>query len=126
MTYTIGFIVKVYADRLKAAATTMSTQEQYEQILRDALGDVFVVAVRQGLDIGHLAAEFDAGRGPGPHQEHTLTISVRKTSLAVTTDGIRHEWLSIGTGYIDTQCSRRLASLLADFEKKAQREGHFI
>jgi hypothetical protein len=81
----------------------MATQEQYEPVLRDALEDVFVVAVRQGLDAGQLATEFDANRGPGPHQEHTLTISVRDTSLAVTADGIPHEWISTGTGFIDTR-----------------------
>ena len=104
----------------------MSTQEQYEQVLRDAVEDVFVVAVRRGLDTRQLAAEFDAGRGPGPHQEHTLTISVRDTSLAVTADGVPHEWLSTGTGYIDSRFSRQIATLLSELEKKAQREGRFI
>ena len=104
----------------------MSTQEKYEQVLRDAVEDVFVVAVRRGLDIRQLAAEFDAGRGPGPHQEHTLTISVRDTSLAVTADGVPHEWLSMGTGYIDSRFSRQIAALLSDLEKNAQLEGRFI
>ena len=104
----------------------MSTQEKYEQVLRDAVEDVFVVAVRRGLYIGQLAAEFDADRGPGPHQEHTLTISVRDTSLAVTADGVPHQWLSTGTGYIDSRFSRQIATLLAELEKKAQREGRFI
>jgi hypothetical protein len=104
----------------------MSAQEQYEQVLRDALEDVFVVAVRRGLDTRQIAAEFDADRGPGPHQEHTLTISIRDTSFAVTADGVPHEWLSTGTGYIDSRFSRRIASLLSDLEKNAQREGRFI
>ena len=104
----------------------MSTQEKYEQVLRDAVEDVFVVAVRRGLDIRQLAADFDAGRGPGPHQEHTLTISVRDTSLAVTADGVPHEWLSMGTGYIDSRFSRQIAALLSDLEKNAQLEGRFI
>lgn len=104
----------------------MSTQEKYEQVLRDAVEDVFVVAVRRGLDIRQLAADFDAGRGPGPHQEHTLTISVRDTSLAVTADGVPHEWLSMGTGYIDSRFSRQIATLLSDLEKNAQLEGRFI
>lgn len=104
----------------------MSTQEQYDQVLRAAVEDVFVVAVRRGLDISQLAAEFDAGRGPGLHQEHTLTISVRDTSLAVTADGVFHEWLSTGTGYIDSRFSRQIGALLSDLEMKAQREGRFI
>lgn len=104
----------------------MLNHEQYEQVLRDAVEDIYVVAVRRGLDIGQLAAEFDAGRGPGPHQEHTLTISVRDTSLAVTADGVPHEWLSTGTGYIDSRFSRQIAALLSDLETKAQQEGRFI
>jgi len=104
----------------------MSPQEQYEQVLRDALEDIFVVAVRRGMDTGQLAAEFDAGRGPGPHQEHTLTISVRDTSLAASAGGVPHQWLSTGTGYIDTRFSRLIAAVLSDLEKKAQQEGRFI
>jgi hypothetical protein len=104
----------------------MLIQEQYEQVLRDALEDVFVVAVRQGLDTGQIAAEFDADRGPGPHQEHTLTISVRETALAVMADGIPHEWISTGTGFIDTRFSRRIAGLLPDLEKQAQKTGRFV
>ena len=104
----------------------MSAQEQYEQILRDALEDVFVVAVRRGLDTRQIAAEFDAGREAGPHQEHTLTISIRDTSLAVTADSVPHEWLSTGTGYIDSRYSRRIAALLSDLERKAQQTGRFI
>ena len=104
----------------------MSSQERYEQELRSALEDVFVVAVRRGLDTRQLAAEFDADRGPGPHQQHTLTIAVRDTSIGVTGDGISHEWLSTGTGYIDNRFSRRIAAQLSVLEKKAQREGRFI
>lgn len=68
----------------------MSTQAPYEQVLRDALEDVFVIAVRRGLDLRQLDAEFDTDLGPGPHQEHTLTISVRDTSIAVKADGVDH------------------------------------
>ena len=111
---------------MKAATADMSPQEQYQQVLRDALEDVFVVAVRRGLDTRQLAAEFDADRGPGPHQEHTLTVSVRDTALVVTAHGIPHDWLSIGTGYIDARFSRRIAAILQDLEKNAQQEGRFI
>ena len=104
----------------------MSTQELYEQVLRDAVEDVFIVAVRRGLDTRQLAAAFDADRSPGPHHEHTLTISVRDSSLAVTVDGVLHEWLSTGTGYIDSRFSRRIAALLSELETKAQQEGRFI
>jgi hypothetical protein len=104
----------------------MSVEKQYEQVIRDALEDVFVVAARQGLDTGQLVAQFDADRGPGPHQEHTLTISVRDTSLAVSAPGIPHEWLSTGTGFIDTRFSRQITALTSDLAKKAAKAGHII
>ena len=54
-------------------------------------------------------------------------ISIRETSIAATAEGIPHEWLTIGTGFIDTRFSRRIAALLADLEKKAELVGrHFI
>jgi hypothetical protein len=98
----------------------MLAQKPYEQVLRHALEDVFVIVAREGLDTGRITAEFDAGRGPGPHQEHTLTISVRDTSFAVTADGIPNEWLSADTGFIDTRFARRIAAMLYDLAKKAQ------
>ena len=104
----------------------MSTQDPYEKVLRDAQEDVFVVAARQGLDTGQLTAEFDADRDPGPHQVHTLTISVRDTSLAVTADDIPHEWLTTGTGFIDTRFFRRIAALLSDLTKKAEQQGRIL
>jgi hypothetical protein len=104
----------------------MPAREPYERVLRDSLEDVFVVATRQGLDTGQLTAEFDADRAPGPHQVHTLTISVRYTSLAVTVDDIPHEWLTTGTGFIDTRFFRRMAALLSDLAKKAEQEGRIL
>ena len=104
----------------------MPTRELYEKVLRDAREDVFVVAARQLIDTGQLTAEFDAGRGPGPHRVHSLTISVRDSSLAATADDIPHEWLTTGTGFIDTRFFRRMAALLSDLAKKAQREGRIL
>lgn len=104
----------------------MPAQELYEKLLRDAIEDVFVVAVRHGLDAGHLIAEFDADRGPGPHQIHTLRVSVRDTSLALTVDDIPHKWLSSGTGFIDTRFCRRVVTLLSDLARKAEQEGHIL
>lgn len=104
----------------------MPPHEQYEQVLGNALEDGFVVAVRHGLDTGLLAAKFDADRDPGPHQEHTLMISVRDTALAVIADGIPHDWISTGTGFIDVRFSRRIAVMLSDLERMAQEEGRFI
>ena len=100
--------------------------DSYEQVLRDALEDVFVVAARQAMDTGLLTAEFDVGRDAGPHQEHTLTITLRDSSIAVTADSIPHEWLSMGTGYIDTRFSKLIARLLQDLEKKVQLTGRVL
>jgi len=104
----------------------MPARELYEKVLRDALEDVFVVAARQLIDTGKLVAKFDADRGPGPHQVHTLTISVRDTSLAVTADDIPHEWLTTGTGFIDTRLFRRTAALLSELARKAEQEGRTL
>jgi hypothetical protein len=65
--------------------------QHYELVMRDAKEDVFLVAVRQAIDTRFLVVEFDVGRGPGPHQEHTLTISVRDTPIAVKADAIPRE-----------------------------------
>jgi hypothetical protein len=100
--------------------------ELYEQVLSDAVETVLIVAVRHGIDTRLLVVEFDAGRGSGPHQEHTLTISVRDFPIAVTADGIPHAWLSIGTGYIDMRFSKRVTLLLHELDKKAQAAGRFI
>jgi len=94
--------------------------------MRDAKEDVFLVAVRQAIDTRLLVVEFDAGLGPGPHPEHTLTISVRDTDLAVKADAIPHEWLPVSTGFIDTRFSRLVSGQLADLVKKAQKTGTFI
>ena len=103
----------------------MSAQEPHEQVLRDALEDVFVIAAGRGIDTGQLVAEFDADRGPGPHQERTLMISLLDTSLPVTV-GVPREWLSTGTEFIDSSFSQRIAALLSGLERKARREARFI
>ena len=107
-------------------ALAMSSREQYDEILRDALEQVCVVAARHGLDIGQLAAEFDSGRESGLHDGHTLTISIRDTSISVTAAGVPHNWLSTGTGFIDNRFSRKIAGLLSDLEAIAKSEGRFI
>jgi hypothetical protein len=96
----------------------MTVEEVYAKSLCHALEHVYVVAARRGLDTSQLDARFDAGRDPGIYQEHTLNISVRNTHLLVTTEGIPHDWLEIGTGFIDTRFSQRIAVLLSDLEKK--------
>ncbi len=100
--------------------------QQYELVMHDAKEDVFLLAVRRAIDTRLLVVEFDAGRGPGPHPEHTLTISVRDSSLVVTTDGIPHEWLPIATSFIDTRFARIVRTLLSELVKKAQAAGRFI
>jgi len=85
-----------------------------------------VVAVRRGLDPAKLDAQFDVGLAPVPRQDHTLTIAIRESSISVQCSGIAHEWLSIGTGYIDSRFSKCVTGLLADLENKALQGGHYI
>jgi hypothetical protein len=98
----------------------------YETVLRDAKEDIFLVATRQAIDTRLIVVEFDSGREPGLHAEHTLTVSVRDSDLAVSAFGIPHEWLPISTGFIDTRFSRLVAGLLTELVKKAQEAGKFI
>jgi len=100
--------------------------QHYELVMRDAKDNVFLVAVRQAIDTRLLVVEFDADREPGLHPEHTLTIAVRDTPLAVKADGIPHEWLPVSTGFIDTRFSKLVGGQLADLVKKALEVGRFI
>ena len=101
----------------------MGNNEDYEKALRDAVDNISVVAVRYAVDTRRLVIELDANKGPGPHEEHTLTISVRDSDLAVSKEKIPHEWLSIGTGFIDPRLSRAAGSLLIELENKARKTG---
>ena len=84
------------------------------------------MAARRAIDTRYIAVEFDAGRGPGPHEEHSLTISVRDSDLVVHALGIPHEWLPVHTGLIDTRFSRLVGGLLNDLVRRAQAAGRFI
>jgi hypothetical protein len=55
----------------------------YQLVMRDAREEVLLVAARRAIDTRLIAVEFDDGRGPGPHEEHSLTISVGDLDLAV-------------------------------------------
>src|SRR3954467_4705587 len=101
----------------------MGNKEDYEKALRDAVDNISVVAVRYAVDTRRLVIELDANRGPGPHEDHTLTISVRDADIAVTKDKIPHDWLSIGTGFIDPRLSRVAGALLVELETKAHKAG---
>lgn len=87
---------------------------EYEDVLRRGLDDIFVIATRWGVDVRRLIAEFDVNRPPGPHAHHILVVSVRNTSVSVTSAGIPHEWLGTATGFVDLRFSRVVTSLLAD------------
>jgi hypothetical protein len=99
----------------------------YSLVMRDAVDNVFITAVRQAIDVRKIKVEFDAGLDPDQRQHHTLTISVRDDpTLSVTAQGIAHEWMPIATGFIDARFSRLATALLADLVKKAQEAGRFI
>ncbi len=101
-------------------------QKLYETIMSDAKEHVFIYALRHAMDTRLLAVEFDVGRGPGPHEQHTLTISHREAPICVTAEGIPHHWLYAGTGYIDTRFSSSVAALLQKLNAKCQQAGLII
>ena len=101
-------------------------ESHYQLVMRDAGEEILLVAARRAIDTRSIVAVFDAGRGPGPHAEHTLTISVRDTGLSVSSYGIPHEWLPVHTGSIDTRFSRLVGGLLGDLVAKAQKAGLFL
>lgn len=94
--------------------------------MRNAKENIYLVATRRAIDTRSIAVEFDAGRGPGPHDEHSLTLSIRESDLAVHALGIPHEWLPVSTGFIDTRFSSLVTRLLEELIKKAARAGRFI
>lgn len=97
----------------------MTIDAAYEKSLRHALEHIHIVAARRGWDIGRLVASFDDGRVPAMYSEHTLTISIRDTQFSVTSAGIPHDWMEIGTSFIDSRFARRIAALLSELEKKS-------
>ena len=98
----------------------------YETVMNDAVEHVFIYALRQAMDTRMLGVEFDAGRGPGPHSQHTLTISFRGAPISVTAEDIPHDWLSAGTGFIDSRFSKSVAVLLQDLNIKVRQAGLII
>jgi hypothetical protein len=104
----------------------MVAAQLYETVMRDATEDIYLVPSRQAADTRLIVVEFDAGREPGFHAEHTLNISVRDSDLSVSAFGIPHEWLPASTGFIDTRFFRLVAGLLAELVKQAQEAGRFI
>ena len=91
--------------------------------MRDATENVFLVAARQSIDTRRIAVEFDVGRGPGPHSEHTLTVSIPDSPLSVISYGIPHEWLPLHTNFVDTRLSRLVGGLLMDLVEKVREAG---
>jgi hypothetical protein len=101
-------------------------QKLYATVMSDAVEHVFIHALRHSLDTRVLSVEFDVGRGPGPHSQHTLRISLRDTPISVSAQDIPHEWLSAGTGFIDTRFSQSVAALLQELNKLAGQAGLVI
>ena len=97
---------------------------QYARAMEGAREDVYVVATRRSLKTEAIKVQFDTGRGPGPHQDHILTISTLDNAVSVERSGIPHEWIAtLGTGYIDVRFVKCVAVLLAKLEKKAAESG---
>ena len=105
----------------------MSKAEKlYATVMSDAVEHVYIYALRHAMDTRVLSVEFDAGRGPGQHSQHTLTLSLRNSPISATTRDIPHEWLSAGTGFIDTRFSETVVILLQELEKNARHAGLVI
>ena len=105
----------------------MSTEQKlYSTVMNDAVEHVFIQALRQAMDTRVLAVEFDVGRDPGPHSQHSLTIRLRNTPISVTAQDIPHDWLSAGTGFIDSRFSKSVAALLQELNKVASKAGLVI
>lgn len=94
--------------------------EAYARVLDGAREDVLVIAARRGLAPAAITVRFDAGRDPGPHADHVLTLSTADDRVVVEDRDIPHQWIvTLGTGYIDQRFVRRVTALLFRFEKKA-------
>jgi hypothetical protein len=97
---------------------------RYARVMEGAREDVYVVAARRSLNVDSFSVRFDSGRGPGPHQDHVLTISTPHNAVSVEKSGIPHEWIAtLGTGYIDTRFVKCVSMLLSELEKKAAEAG---
>ncbi len=77
-------------------------RKPYATVMDDAVEHVFIYALRHAMDTRVLGVEFDVGRGPGPHSQHTLTISFRGSPISATAQDIPHEWLSAAV--IEVRC----------------------
>jgi hypothetical protein len=97
--------------------------EQYESVMRDAKETVFVIAARRGIDTGRIDVHIDAGLGPGSHQIHVLVISVRGAPYSVSHRNIGHEWLAVGTGFINGRFAKLVTALLNELTAKVNEVG---
>ena len=101
-------------------------QEQYAQVMRRAKDVVDVVAARHTIDTRRLKIEFDVNGGPAPHEQHTLTMSLRDSTVAVSAGQIPHDWLSVDTGFVDTRFSKLVSNLLIELHKEAKKAGETL
>ena len=93
----------------------------YRVVMRDAIEDIYLVAMRRAVDTRSVNIEFDAGRGPGPHAEHKAATrtapsmpSASPRRAAGEHQVHRYPFFQLVTG------------LLEELIKKAQRAGRFI
>jgi len=101
-------------------------QKDYELALGRAVQDILVIAARYGINTRHIVIAFDVGRDPARYNEHTITIAIRDSDIAVAVEGVPHDWLDIGTGFIDTRLYRRISPLIFELEHKAQEAGRLL
>jgi hypothetical protein len=119
--------MRLAGSNFRMAIEQMSKADKlYETVMNDAKEHVYIYALRHAMDTRVLGVEFDAGRGPGPHEQHTLTISVLNSPLSATAQDIPHDWLSAGTGFIDSRFSKSVGTLLQELAGLARQAGLVI
>jgi len=101
-------------------------EKNYDEVLRRAVEDIAIIATRHGINYRHLLIAFDVGRGPARYNEHTITVAVRDSDISVAADGIPHNWLGIGKGFLDASLARRIGTLLLELDTKAQAAGRSL
>jgi hypothetical protein len=61
-------------------------QKPYATVMNDAAEHVFIYALRHSMDTRVLGVEFDVGRGPGPHSQHTRWRSADTRASSITSN----------------------------------------
>ena len=100
--------------------------KHYDRLIEHAVEEIANIATRYGINSRHLMIAIDVGREPARYNEHTVTLSIRDSDIAVTAESIPHDWFRMGTGFVDTRLSRRIGPLLLQLLHKAHAAGRSL